>query len=117
VVVGPLVVGTLVVVGAVVVGATVVVGAGVVAEPLFIVVRTHGSISLLLSIRYVLPSRRLGRELNKLEEEKEIYPVPLSLILKIVLKLGLISLVARTRVEPLCVNIVNFLVIFIIFTF
>ena len=55
--------------------------------------------------------------MNKLEEEKEIYPVPLSLILKIVLKLGLISLVARTREEPLYVNIVNFLVIFIIFTF
>jgi hypothetical protein len=66
-------------------------------------------------MRYVFPLKRVDNELNKLEEEKETYPIPLSLILKIVLKLGLISLVARTSVGPPYVNIVNFLVISIIY--
>jgi len=101
---------TVVVVGAtvVVVGATVVVvvGATVVVVGATVVVavresgRSHGSASVLLSIRYPTPYSKVVRELKLDKGLNDLYPVPLGLILYIVVTLSFIELVLSKRLSP-----------------
>jgi hypothetical protein len=100
---------TVVVVGAtvVVVGATVVVvGATVVVVGATVVVavresgRSHGSASVLLSIRYPTPYSKVVRELKLDKGLNDLYPVPLGLIVYIVVTLSFIELVLSRRLSP-----------------
>jgi hypothetical protein len=101
---------TVVVVGAtvVVVGDTVVlvVGATVVVVGATVVValresgRSHGSASVLLSIRYPPPYSKVVRELKLDKGLNDLYPVPLGLIVYMVVTLSFIELVLSKRLSP-----------------
>ena len=60
---------------------------------------------------------KVFKELNKLDEENEMYPLPAELMENIVLILVLMLLELKVRTGPEYVNIVSFLVIFIVFYF